>query len=418
VPRFRSTLAIDPRHHFLLITTHLPSAHYMLRTLSLHASRPSQILHSSFTMGKKKAKSEYNDFLEDTRYQSTNEIHSTLQSSSSLTRTVSPPTDKHPSHQRNNKPKNKNTQLTHFLCLPLVTSSNRAQLNDALTQLRDDVQRLTPVPPKAVRPVGTLHLTLGVMSLSPSQLSDTITHLQGLELGRLLRGITTKKMAEEASEASQTLANAIGENGAAVAHPTPTLPASENAMTGADLDPDLLAVQLRGLVPMQKPSQTSILYAEPCDKSGRLMRFSESVRGSFEERGWVLEDKRGLKLHATMLNTIYAKDRRAKRERGDKAGGTLGAGGGGGEESAGVGKQGISQGGNEANGEEGVRQDAKSWMRFDAEALMQAYDGFVWANDVRIDRVQICKMGARKILNEETGEVLDEQYEVVAEKRL
>jgi activating signal cointegrator complex subunit 1 len=368
-------------------------------------------------MGKKKAKSEYNDFLEDTRYRSTNEIRSTLQSSSSLTRTVSPLTDKHPSHQRSSKPKTKNPQLTHFLCLPLVTSSNRAQLNDALTQLHNDVQRLTPVPPKAVRPVGTLHLTLGVMSLSPSQLSDAITHLQGLELGRLLRGITTKKMAE-ASEASQTLANAIGENGGAVAHPTPPLPASAEAMSGADLDPDLLAVQLRGLVPMQKPSQTSVLYAEPYDKSGRLMRFSESVRKSFEERGWVLEDKRGLKLHATMLNTIYAKDRRAKKERVDKAGGALGAGEGDGEESAGVGKQGINQEKNKAIGEEGVRQDTKSWMRFDAEALMQAYDGFVWTNDVRIDRVQICKMGAKKILHEETGEVIDEQYEVVAESRL
>ena len=362
-------------------------------------------------MGKKKAKSEYNDFLEDTRYQSTNEIRPTLQSSSSLTRTVSPPTD---NRQRSSKPKTKNPQLTHFLCLPLVTSSNRAQLSDALTQLRDDVQRLTPVPPKAVRPVGTLHLTLGVMSLSPSQLSDAIAHLQGLELGRLLRGITTRKTAEEASEANQTLANAIGENGGAVAHPTPTLPASENAMTGADLDPGVLAVQLRGLVPMQKPSQTSILYAEPYDKSGRLMRFSESVRGSFEERGWVLEDKRGLKLHATMLNTIYAKERRVRRERGDRGDAALGAREGGGEEGADVGKQGINQEGDKANGE----QDTKSWMRFDAEALMQAYDGFVWANDVRIDRVQICKMGAKKILHEETGEVMDEQYEVVAESIL
>ena len=148
------------------------------------------------------------------------------------------------------------------------------------------------------------------------------------------------------------------------------------------------------------------------------MRFAESVRGSFEERGWVLEDNRGLKLHATMLNTIYAKERRPKRERVDKADVSLGAGQGSGEESAGLSKQGVSHEGNKANGEEGVQQDTKSWMRFDAEALMQAYDGFVWAKDVGIDRVQICKMGAKKILHEETGEVIDEQYEVVAENRL
>ena len=147
------------------------------------------------------------------------------------------------------------------------------------------------------------------------------------------------------------------------------------------------------------------------------MRFSESVRGSFEGHGWVLEDKRGLKLHATMLNTIYAKDRRAKKDRVDGAGGTLDAGQSSGE-TAGVGKQGVNQGEQGTYGEEGVRPDTKSFMLFDAEALMQAYDGFVWANDVRIDRVQICKMGAKKILHEETGEVMDEQYEVVAESIL
>jgi activating signal cointegrator complex subunit 1 len=148
------------------------------------------------------------------------------------------------------------------------------------------------------------------------------------------------------------------------------------------------------------------------------MRFSESVRSSFEENGWVLEDKRGLKLHATTLNTIYAKDRRARKDRVDEAGGTLNAEKGSGEGSADVGKQGVSQEENKANGEEDVRQNTKSWMRFDAEALMQAYDGFVWTNDVRIDRVQICKMGAKKILHEETGETIDEQYEMVAESRL
>ncbi|KAF3008992.1 hypothetical protein E8E13_011550 [Curvularia kusanoi] len=370
-------------------------------------------------MGKKKTRGEYNDFLEDTRYQSTNDIHATLQSTSSLTRTVSPPQHKSQAQHRNSKPKTKNPQLTHFLCLPLITPETRPQLNDALARLRHDVQRLTPVPPKAVRPVGTLHLTLGVMSLSPTQLSDATTHLQDLEIDRLLRGITTKKMAEEASEASQTQANTVGENGATVAHPTPALPTSENAMMGADLDPDTLTVQLRGLVPMQKPRQTSILYAEPNDKSGRLMRFAESVRGSFEERGWVLEDKRGLKLHATMLNTIYAKDRKAKPNRGGKLDITAQPGREGREEAAGLGKQSTDEEGNDAS-EEGksAAKDAKSWMRFDAEALMQAYKDFVWAEDVRIDRVQICKMGAKKILHEETGDVIDEQYEVVAENRL
>jgi activating signal cointegrator complex subunit 1 len=54
-------------------------------------------------------------------------------------------------------------------------------------------------------------------------------------------------------------------------------------------------------------------------------------------------------------------------------------------------------------------------LRFDARDLIDKYKDYTWAEDVRIDRVQICKMGARKTLNDD-GEVVDEQYEVVAEK--
>lgn len=54
-------------------------------------------------------------------------------------------------------------------------------------------------------------------------------------------------------------------------------------------------------------------------------------------------------------------------------------------------------------------------MRFDATELVERYKDFVWAENVRIDRVQICKMGAKKIFNE-SGEVVDEEYEVVGEK--
>jgi activating signal cointegrator complex subunit 1 len=54
-------------------------------------------------------------------------------------------------------------------------------------------------------------------------------------------------------------------------------------------------------------------------------------------------------------------------------------------------------------------------LRFDARDLIERYKDVVWAENVRIDRVQICKMGAKKILNGE-GEVVAEEYEVVGEK--
>lgn len=414
VPRCRLTCTCFLLSSSSNLENFYPYSTCMLGTSLLrHVYRYSPTIRQSFIMGKKKAKGEYNDFLEDNRYQNSNEIHSTLQSSSSLTRTISPPGSKSQPHHLGSGPKPKSLQLTHFLCLPLITSVNRPQLDQALVQLRKDVQRLTPVPSKAVRPVGTLHLTLGVMSLSPDKLSEAISHLDELDIGQLLRGITTRMVAEEASEAA---ANGVSENGGAVANPSITHPYGNIAPPNAD--PDCLAVQLRGLLPMQKPHQTSILYAEPKDATGRLRRFAESIRGSFEQKGLVLEDSRGLKLHATVLNTIYAKSKGGRRGKPETEGEV------------------VTVPSNEkadkvtSNSEPGVdnkddtiirgkaNTDSKSWMRFDAEGLIEAYRDFVWADNVRMDRVQICRMGAKKTLDEATGEVVDEQYEVVAEKSL
>ena len=54
-------------------------------------------------------------------------------------------------------------------------------------------------------------------------------------------------------------------------------------------------------------------------------------------------------------------------------------------------------------------------MKFDPKELMEAYGDFVWAEGVRIDRVQVCEMGARKG-RDGRGEVVDEVYEVVGER--
>jgi activating signal cointegrator complex subunit 1 len=69
------------------------------------------------------------------------------------------------------------------------------------------------------------------------------------------------------------------------------------------------------------------------------------------------------------------------------------------------------------DGSDGHGPKAKGQRIFDAAKIVEQYKDVVWAKNVRIDRVQICKMGAKKILGDD-DEVLDEQYEVVAEKVL
>jgi activating signal cointegrator complex subunit 1 len=391
----------------------------MLRFSVVHqAAKRTHFVRPTFIMGKRKTKGEYNNFTEDTRYtNNTNDVRTTLQSSSTLSRNISPPasTNRTITH---NKPKAKKPPLTHFLCLPLVTSTNHPRLSQALSEFRSDVEKVTPVPAQAVRPVSTLHLTLGVMSLSSSQLSDAAKHLQDLDIGRILRGITTQMIAEVGID-TPTVSEGFG----SVENP-PTLTGLENPALQAD--PDVLSIELKGVLPMQRARQTSVLYAEPVDKTGRLLRFGESLRGSFEERGWVVRDERPLRLHATVLNTIYAKSKGGGRS---KAGAprTAGTGATSTETTERDGEAGgfEEQDRHGTDGEDGklehgkgLASESKSWMRFDASNLIEAYKDFVWAEDVRIDRVQICKMGAQKIVDEGTGAIIDEQYEVIAEKTM
>jgi activating signal cointegrator complex subunit 1 len=329
----------------------------------------------------------------------------------------------------------KKPQLTHFLCLPLVTDTSKPKLQQGLERFKEELAKDGPVPTKAVRPVGTLHLTLGVMSLSPQNLEEAKQYLQDLDLHILLRDITHRRVAEKAAESGE-----IAENLNAAAMP----------------DTDALTINLESLIPMQAPHKTSILYAEPQDPSQRLEPFATALRDQFTEKGLLLEDSRPLKLHATIMNTIYAKP---KRGRGRSKGSKL--------------KDGLKHMEHKvsphhhANGEdvhtahisndndnpedetastsgsmdgndntapsdpstaesprpigEGHGPDGKSWMRFDARNLIEKYKGFVWAEGVRVDRVYICKMGAKKIWSgraEGEGEVVDERYEVVCEKEI
>jgi activating signal cointegrator complex subunit 1 len=204
-----------------------------------------------------------------------------------------------------------------------------------------------------------------------------------------------------------------------------------------------LSVDLRGLVAMQQPRKTSILYAEPEDGTGRLYPFAEALRDRFMGEGLLVEDRRALRLHATVVNTIYAKPRgrggRGGKESGRNAERRAGEGvaeksGHDGRALVGElveeGKQASEHSTAQFEHQEGLRAEpkavdrseghgpnAKSWMQFDASQLIDQYKGISWAENVRIDRVQICKMGAKKILNEQ-GEVEDEKYEVVFEKMI
>lgn len=466
-------------------------------SLSSSPSPSSPSSPSSFTMGKKQNKTSYNTHLDGEKLTDNTGIRTTLQDTgTTLQRSISPPpvsssareeaagsaesTDdgsqaeqaeyadeekrkskgkgkekgKGKSKEENPK-KPKKPPLTHFLCLPLVNPESKPELAESLERFARDVEeKRLGVPRKAIRPVGTLHLTLGVMSLDRERLGEVRGFLEGEGEGEGGEGVDLRELLEEAAKGAgkgegEAEGEAEIEGGVQLSNEErPTMP---------------LMLDLKALHPMQTPKNTSILYAEPVDPSSRLIPFAETLRRIFVEKGWMVDDKRPLRLHATVLNTVYAMPRgRAGGKgggkwmgKGKKHGKRMGR-----EKERGKGREReemfeadeetgeerevvdvdeeVEAGVNSAvaapapypsttePGEVSVSERARAeghgpkaadWMRFDASALIKEYKKFVWAEEVVVDRVQVCKMGARKILDER-GEVADEQYEVVCERIL
>lgn len=84
----------------------------------------------------------------------------------------------------------------------------------------------------------------------------------------------------------------------------------------------------------------------------------------------LIEDNRSLLLHATIVNTVYVPGVRGK-----------GSGHG----------------------------NSKAKLTLDATELLEDYEGFVWMEGVRLEKVAICRMGAKK------NEAGDEEYVVEGE---
>lgn len=132
-------------------------------------------------------------------------------------------------------------------------------------------------------------------------------------------------------------------------------------------------ITLRGLATMQPASKASILYAPPVDQLGTLQAFCERLRAVFQEAGLLILETRPLLLHATVLNTIYVR------------------------------------GGRDARQNRGKRREK---LTIDARGILDRYEDQVWMENFNVEKVALCKMGAKKT---DVDGVEDEAYEVEAE---
>ena len=215
------------------------------------------------------------------------------------------------------------------------------------------------IPANAIRPVATLHLTLGVMSLvSLERVADASI---------FLRNLNVQQMLYEAGEFVHNKDAADSVDGTSLLR-------TDQDLRVEEILP--LKVTVSGLHPMHTPSSTSILYASPLDSTSRLFPFAIALQKAFAEAELLLPEDRNLRLHATIVNTIYAKDKKTRAK------------------------------------DSGHGKNSKSSRKFDARELIARYEKFEWATDVHIERIGICEMGAKKTIK--NGEVVNEEYLEVA----
>ncbi|KAK5446314.1 hypothetical protein LTS15_010010 [Exophiala xenobiotica] len=235
---------------------------------------------------------------------------------------------------------------------------------------------------------------------------------------------------------------------------TSSRPAFPGPGPGSGSDRGSLTITLSGLGTFPRASSSRVFYADPQDPSGRLLPFGKLVRQRFQDAGLVTET-RPLVLHATVANLIY--DRTNKKGKGKAR---KGPGGGGGMSSvdardilrffndggavrdrkkarrtAGDAAKTFARDDEAAHGKEreaekeepdhhhlhqqhkieevndedgGDASSSNAMSKTEADAVSE----YIWARDIHVDRIRICKMGGEKSDIEGWGL----EYKAVGEK--
>jgi len=354
---------------------------------------------------------------------------------------------------RPSKEKKKNKRDTHFVCLPLVTPESVPQLAESLTYFRnvttapapvsaremlarrqgpeqpaegdndghggaggkDSLDHLRIIPAQAHRPPGTFHLTLGTMDLSEQEsMDEALKLLQSIDYAELLRlSVEERRVANPPhGESNAETAKAVVGMPLESSQRSITLPAKSsssspsaaNSATQGQEDKPIepIRVSLRALGAFSSPKNARVFYARPYDETGRLYNFGLAVREKFREAGFITET-RPLVLHATVANMSYA-SRNGGRGQVRRGGGS------------GWGKR---RGPDTVDASELVKVfdgmiDECTNGEAEGGDHGKVREGYLWAKNVLIDRVRICKMGAEKA----EDEVLGLEYRPVGEKMI
>ncbi|RLM00837.1 hypothetical protein CFD26_108768 [Aspergillus turcosus] len=206
----------------------------------------------------------------------------------------------------------KRPPLTHFLCLPLVNDISLPQLESSLSTFKGAIPSVSHtdengsvqnqvsaerplIPDGAVRPVGTLHLTLGVMSLpTKERLEEAIQFFHSLDLASIMHeaeNIARKSKRSRKRSSSprhqSDFTGAVGER--EDSHLSRRLE-HEGDSASAVISRDTyepLTISLESLHALPKGRAATVLHAAPVDSTSRLYPFCVLLRNKFLEAGFL-----------------------------------------------------------------------------------------------------------------------------------
>ncbi|GIK03302.1 hypothetical protein Aspvir_007371 [Aspergillus viridinutans] len=206
----------------------------------------------------------------------------------------------------------KRPPLTHFLCLPLVNDISLPQLESSLStfkaaipsvshsddngSIQQQVSAERPlIPDGAVRPVGTLHLTLGVMSLPRKErLEEAIEFFHSLDLASIMHEAEeiAKKSRRSRKRSSSPrhqsdFTGAVGKR--EESHPSRRLEHEGDSASAivprGTYEP--LTISLESLHALPRGGAATVLHAAPVDSTSRLYPFCVLLRNKFLEAGFL-----------------------------------------------------------------------------------------------------------------------------------
>lgn len=256
--------------------------------------------------------------------------------------------------------------LTHFVCIPLITPVSRPLLQTSMQLLRDNPAS-TAIPSGAFIPIDTLHLNLGIVMSLPTPGRSAVAE-------KLLRSLHLNSLTRELSEPSF----------------------EERSIREKFLEIER-SLSLSATAPMTRPLPLHLtlrgLLAAPIDDQDIMVKTLNAQCYESTSRVHHLSNNLAIIFAAAGLHNPYSESM-AHRIRLQTAGIRLG-------KVSLIRTDLIRPKTLIPSPEQPGRLQRETPPNFDSRVLVRIFRNFVWADNIRLDRLSICPLGLYKRIRKE-----------------